>query len=46
MTTATAIPTLAERIIVQNTISAKYFSHANPLIVLMGVCGCGKTTVA
>ena len=46
MTTATAIPTLAERIIVENTIPAKYFSHAKPIIVLMGVCGCGKTTVA
>ncbi|KFI56032.1 gluconokinase [Bifidobacterium callitrichos] len=46
MTTATATPTLAERIIVENTIPAKYFSHAKPIIVLMGVCGCGKTTVA
>ena len=33
-------------IIAANTIPAGYFAGKAPVIVMMGVCGCGKTTVA
>ncbi|WP_241519517.1 gluconokinase [Bifidobacterium callitrichidarum] len=43
MTIATAEHT---DIITANTIPEGYFAAAKPIIVLMGVCGCGKSTVA
>ncbi|WP_236023739.1 gluconokinase [Bifidobacterium miconis] len=36
----------APSIITANTIPANYFAATKPIIVLMGVCGCGKSTVA
>lgn len=33
-------------IIVENTIPTKYFVTRKPILVLMGVCGCGKSTIA
>ncbi|WP_240539312.1 gluconokinase [Bifidobacterium sp. SO1] len=29
-----------------NTIPEGYFAHTKPIAIIMGVCGCGKTTVA
>ena len=37
---------MTSTIITANTIPTNYFTHAKPIIVLMGVCGCGKSTVA
>lgn len=37
---------MTSTIITANTIPINYFAHAKPIIVLMGVCGCGKSTVA
>lgn len=37
---------MTSTIITANTIPTNYFAHAKPIIVLMGVCGCGKSTVA
>ena len=37
---------MTSTIITANTIPTNYFAHAKPIIVLMGVCGSGKSTVA
>ena len=34
------------RLIEVNTVPEGYFAERKPIIVVMGVCGCGKTTVA
>lgn len=33
-------------IVTANNIPSDYFENSTPIIVMMGVCGCGKTTVA
>lgn len=33
-------------IISANTVPADYFADCKPIAIIMGVCGCGKTTVA
>ncbi|WP_239512314.1 gluconokinase [Bifidobacterium aerophilum] len=42
----TTEPRATDGLISANTIPEGYFDHTKPIAIIMGVCGCGKTTVA